>query len=79
MLVIFVIRTHRNPFQSRPHPLLTLTSLSVVALAVALPYTALGAAFGFTPPPPAFYGVLALMVVVYLVMVECIKRRLFRA
>jgi Mg2+-importing ATPase len=78
VLVIFVIRTHGNPFHSRPHPLLTLTSLSVVAVAMALPYTALGAAFGFTPPPLAFYGVLAAMVVVYLGMVDIIKRRLFR-
>jgi P-type Mg2+ transporter len=78
VLVIFVIRTHGNPLRSRPHPLLTLTSLTVVAVAMALPYTALGAAFGFTPPPAAFYGVLALMVVVYLALVECIKRRLFR-
>ena len=78
VLVIFVIRTHGNPFRSRPHPLLTLTSLSVVAMAIVLPYTALGAAFGFTPPPLAFYGVLAAMVVVYLALVECIKRRLFR-
>jgi len=78
VLVIFVIRTHGNPLRSRPHPLLTLTSLTVVAVAMALPYTALGAAFGFTPPPLAFYGVLATMVVVYLGLVEFIKRRLFR-
>jgi len=78
VLVIFVIRTHGNPFRSRPHPLLTLTSLSVVAVAMALPFTSLGAAFGFTPPPLAFYGVLAAMVVVYLGLVEFIKRRLFR-
>jgi Mg2+-importing ATPase len=78
VLVIFVIRTHGNPLRSRPHPLLTFTSLSVVAVAMALPYTALGAAFGFTPPPVAFYGVLAVMVAVYLGLVEFIKRRLFR-
>ena len=78
VLVIFVIRTHGHPLRSRPHPLLTLTSLTVVAVAMALPYTALGAAFGFTPPPAAFYGVLAVMVAVYLTLVEFIKRRLFR-
>jgi len=78
VLVIFVIRTHGNPLRSRPHPLLTLTSLMVVAVAVALPYTPLGAAFGFTPPPPAFHAVLAGMVVVYLGLTEFIKRRLFR-
>ena len=78
VLVIFVIRTHGHPLRSRPHPLLTVTSLAVVAVAIALPWTPLGAAFGFTPPPPAFYGVLILMVAVYLALVEFVKRRLLR-
>ena len=76
VLVIFVIRTHGHPLRSRPHPLLTVTSLAVVALAIALPWTPLGAAFGFTTPPLAFHGVLAVMVVVYLALVEFAKRRL---
>ena len=79
VLVIFVIRTHGHPLRSRPHPLLTVTSLAVVALALALPWTPLGATFGFTPPPPAFYGVLILMVGVYLALVEFVKQQLLKA
>ncbi|MFM8692620.1 MAG: magnesium-translocating P-type ATPase [Limnohabitans sp.] len=75
VLVIFVIRTRGNPLRSRPHPVLTLTSLLVVAVALLLPWTALGALFGLTPLPPAFYMVLALMVAVYLVLVQSLKRR----
>jgi len=37
VLVVFVIRTRRNPLASRPHPLLAATSIAVVALALALP------------------------------------------
>jgi Mg2+-importing ATPase len=77
VLVIFVIRTRGNPLRSRPHPLLAATSLLVVALAAALPWTPLGGYFGFTPPPPAFYGLLALMVLAYLGLVELIKRSFF--
>jgi Mg2+-importing ATPase len=29
VLVIFIIRTRGNPFRSRPHPLLAITSLLV--------------------------------------------------
>ena len=36
MLVIFIIRTRGNPLRSRAHPLLTATSLVVVAVAVLL-------------------------------------------
>ena len=78
VLVIFVIRTQGNPLKSRPHRLLILTSLLVVGIALALPYTPWGQYFGFTPPPVSFYGVLACMVLTYLLLVEFIKRRFFR-
>ena len=54
VLVIFVLRTRRNPLRSRPHPLLVVTSVSVVVVALLLPYTPLerGSA-SFRPPPPS--------------------------
>ena len=75
VLVIFVIRTRGNPLRSRPHPMLLLTSLLVVAVALLLPWTPLAALFGLTPLPPAFYAVLAAMVTVYLVLVQWLKCR----
>ena len=78
VLVIFVIRTHGNPLRSRPHPLLIASSIAVVLLAIALPYTALGVYFGFTPPPASFFGVLTLLVISYLFVVEGIKQHFFR-
>jgi len=74
VLVIFVIRTRRSPFASRPHPALVATSLAVVATAVALPFTPLAATFGFVPLPAPFWGVLAALVVAYLVVAEAGKR-----
>jgi len=78
VLVIFVIRTRGNPLKSRPHPLLAATSVLVVLLAIALPYTTLGVWFGFVPPPASFFGMLALLVGSYLLAVEFIKRRFYR-
>jgi Mg2+-importing ATPase len=78
VLVIFVIRTRANPFKSRPHPILVATSLAVVAIAVALPFTPLGAYFGLVAPPARFHGILAAMVLVYLLMVEVAKRAFYR-
>jgi Mg2+-importing ATPase len=54
VLVIFVLRTRRNPLRSHPHPLLATTSLAIVVMAVLLPFTPLGAWFGFVPPSAAF-------------------------
>jgi len=78
VLVIFIIRTRRNPFKSRPNLWLTLCSLVVVFLATALPFTPLGRYFGFVPPPLSFYAVLAGLVFFYLVAVEGIKQWFFR-
>lgn len=74
VLVIFVIRTRRNPLRSRPHPLLVATSLGVVAAAIWLPFSPWAHYFGFVTPPPLFFGILALMVPAYLALVEWVKR-----
>ncbi len=74
VLVIFVIRTKRSPLASRPHPALAATSLAVVLVALALPFTAVGHRFGMAPPPPAFYAILGALVVGYLLIAEVAKR-----
>jgi Mg2+-importing ATPase len=77
VLVIFVIRTRGNPLKSKAHPALTLTSLMVVAVAIALPLSPWGAQLGFVAPPAFFYAVLAGMVLAYLCMVELAKRAFY--
>jgi Mg2+-importing ATPase len=78
VLVIFIIRTRRNPFKSRPNFWLTLCSVSVVFLAVVLPFTPLGTYLGFVPPPLSFYAILAGLVLFYLFAVEIIKQWFYR-
>ncbi len=78
VLVIFIIRTRGNPLKSRAHPLLTATSLAVVAIAMVLPFTPIGAYFGFVAPPARFYFILGGMVLVYLCIVELAKRGFYR-
>ncbi len=76
--MIFVIRTRGSPFRSRPHPLLALTSIGVVTLAIALPLTPLGLYFGFVAPPWRFYLIVLAMVALYLVMVQLAKAVFYR-
>jgi Mg2+-importing ATPase len=78
VLVIFIIRTRRNPFKSRPNIWLAVFSLSAVSLAVVFPYTPLGRYFGFVAPPLSFYLVLAGLVFFYLIAVEGMKQWFFR-
>ncbi|WP_202962654.1 magnesium-translocating P-type ATPase [Herminiimonas sp. CN] len=78
VLVIFIIRTRRNPLRSRPNPWLTATSLGVLACAMALPFTPAAPYLGFTALPPQFFFVLAGLALAYLAMVEFGKRRFYR-
>ena len=77
VLVIFVIRTRGNPLKSPCSPWLAATSLGVALVAVLLPYTPAAAALGFVPLPAAFLGALAATVIVYLLLVEAVKRFFF--
>ncbi|MFF4986058.1 magnesium-translocating P-type ATPase [Streptosporangium saharense] len=77
-LIIFVIRTRRVPFlRSRPSLPLLASALGVVAIGVALPFSPLAPALGFTAPPPAFFLALAAMTVAYLVLVELAKKAFY--
>ncbi|ORW90170.1 magnesium-transporting ATPase [Mycobacterium sp. IEC1808] len=73
-LIIFAIRTRKVPFfRSRASVPLTVTSLTVVAVGVALTISPLAHTLGFTPLPWQFFAVLGGFVVVYLVLVELAK------
>jgi Mg2+-importing ATPase len=78
VLVIFIIRTHRNPLRSRPNRWLAFTSVTVVMVAMGLPLTPVGVHLGFVPPPPAFFLLLVGIVTAYLVAVEAVKRWFYR-
>ena len=78
-LVVFVIRTRKTPFyKSKPGKYLTFSSLAVVASAIIIPYTPIGRIFQFTPPPPAFFIALLLMIGAYLFLAEVVKGWFYR-
>ena len=65
ILVIFIIRTNGRPWRDRPAALAA-SSLLALVVALALPFTPLGAWFGFEPPSPAVLAGVAAIVAVYL-------------
>jgi Mg2+-importing ATPase len=78
-LAIFAIRTHRVPFfRSRPsRPLLTST-VAVVAIGFALPFTPLAHTLGFTALPLGLVGVILAIIPIYLLALELGKRLFYR-
>ena len=77
-LVIFVIRTARNPLRDRPSAALATTTLTVVAIGVALPFTPLARPLGFAPLPASYFGFLAAATAAYLLLVAAARRYLLR-
>ncbi|MGN6578579.1 MAG: magnesium-translocating P-type ATPase [Bordetella sp.] len=77
-LVIFIIRTPEALRRGRPHPALTASSLGVVLIAAALPYSPIGPWFGFVPVPMPIFASMLAITFAYLAVVDRVKRRLFR-
>lgn len=73
ILVIFIIRTNGRPWRNWPDPALAASSLTALLAAMVLPFTPLGAWFGFVAPPPVVVAAIALLVVVYLACAEVLK------
>jgi P-type Mg2+ transporter len=77
-LVLFVIRTSKNPLRSRPSGPLIATCLASVAVGTYLPFSPLAGLLGFTALPARYFVFLAVATAAYLLLVEAAKRRLLR-
>ncbi len=75
-LVVFVIRSAKSPWQSKPSNPLIIMVLSIVFIAAVLPFTPLAAFWGFVPLPPAYFLFLIAATITYLLLVEIIKKKL---
>ena len=76
-LVLFIIRTMGNPLKSRPSAPLAITTILIVVIGIALPYSPVAGLLGFTMLPGPFFTFLAISTATYLLLVEWAKRRLF--
>ena len=78
-LVIFAIRTRKIPFyKSKPSKLLVFNIVIILVLALILPFTVLGNFFSFVSLPTNFLLILVAFIIVYLGLVEIVKRWFYR-
>jgi Mg2+-importing ATPase len=78
-LIIHVIRTNKIPFlQSRASWPLTLTTLSIMAFGMWLPYSPLAFALGLAQLPGLYWPILLLTVLAYVCLTQTIKIWLLR-
>jgi len=78
-LIIHVIRTNKRPFiASRASRFLTATTLAIVALGVAIPFSSVGRYLGFSTLPVLYWPLLALTVALYVLLTQGAKMVLLR-
>ncbi len=77
-LVVFAVRTRLPFMRSQPSRAMMLVTLVVGLAALVLPYTPLAGILGFTPLPIYILGYIAVIVVLYFVAAELVKRWFYR-
>ena len=76
-LIVLVIRTRRPFFTSRPGKYLLRATLLIAAVTLAFPFTPPARLFGFGPVPLSFLFVLGVIVGLYVLAVEAVKRAFY--
>ena len=77
-LIVLVIRTRRPFYKSVPGKQLVVATIAIVGVALILPFTLIGNLFGFSPPPVLFILAMAVIVILYMVAAEVVKRIFYK-
>jgi Mg2+-importing ATPase len=75
LLVLFVMRTYKPFYRSRPGRMLIVLSVIVIAITLALPYLPLVSVLGFAPLPPAVLATVLVIAALYTAATEAAKLR----
>jgi P-type Mg2+ transporter len=77
-LIVLVIRSRKPFFKSRPGEYLLIATLSIVAVTLILPFTPLAGIFGFSPLPIPFLLLIGLIVLLYIITAEIVKKIFYK-
>jgi Mg2+-importing ATPase len=76
--ILFIVRTHQNFLKSKPGRYLLILSIAGLLLTVTLPYLPFANALGFVPLPFVNFGVMLLIVAVYIFTADLLKVWFFK-
>jgi Mg2+-importing ATPase len=77
-IVVLIVRTSQPFYKSRPGNYLLLSTLSVIVIVILLPFTPLATILGLVPLPIAFYGWGFIIIFLYSISAEAVKRVFYR-
>ncbi|MGL2966188.1 magnesium-translocating P-type ATPase [Flavobacterium sp. XGLA_31] len=73
LFILFIIRTHKNFFKSKPGKYLFILSVAGFVMTLGLPYTPLAAEVGLTPLPLINLSAILLIVAAYILTADWLK------
>lgn len=76
--IVFVVRSSKPLFKSRPGKYLVLATLSIIAITITLPYTPIAPLVGFVPLPLSLLSLLGGIVALYILTAELAKHIFYR-
>lgn len=77
-LIVFVVRSSKPFFKTRPGNYLVAATLSIVTVTIALPYTPIAFWVGFEALPLSWLGLLGIIVLLYITSAELAKHIFYR-
>ncbi len=78
LFIVFIIRTHKNFFKSKPGKYLVILSLLALILTLSLPYLPFMQSIGLSPLPLPNLGAMLLIVVAYILTADLLKVWFFK-
>jgi P-type Mg2+ transporter len=77
-LIVLVIRSRKPSYKSKPGKYLLIATLSIVVITFILPYTPLDELFGFSPLPVSFLLLIGLIILLYIITAEMVKKIFYK-
>lgn len=78
LLILFIIRTHKNFFKSKPGTYVSVLSAIALLLTITLPYFPFAAQLGLTPLPLPYLGAMLGIVALYVITADLLKVWFFK-
>lgn len=78
LFILFIIRTHKSVFKSKPGKYLFILSVLALAITLVLPYLPLNGSLGLVPLPPAYLGAMLTIVAAYIITADLLKIWFFK-
>lgn len=78
LFILFIIRTHKNFFKSKPGKYLFILSILGLMLTVTLPYLPIASTIGLSPIPLLNMGIMLIIVLIYIITADLLKVWFFK-